>query len=287
MFYLYSLFRFGEIKMKFNRIILEINDECNLKCDWCIRKNIKSNNEILNINKLEYILNKIYSNLNFFELPLVFSLFRFDEPLIKIDNLNLISYTIKKFFKTRGIKTFIYIHTNGLLLNEDSLLSLKYIDMIKVNDYNNKGIINILDRINKIKNIKIVKLIKNLNERDELECILNNKKIVFYINSKSNLHIMSKGSYIKNIKYLRKTECDLIGKILVIDINGDIMACCETYNKIHKDFIIGNIYNDELENLINKYKTINTLSHSYCINCEMSTKFCDISHKSEAICYGN
>ena len=270
---------------QYGRVILELHDYCNRNCEWCIRN-------ICNINSISYMsketlfitLNEIYKNIHLFNLPLTFSLFRYNEPLYDIDNLLFVSSSIKEFFNSKNIDTFIYIHTNGDYLSENILSKLYCIDEIRVNDYDNLLFNNIMV-LNKISNISkdiVLKKIKNIdNERDQVICKYKNLDIIFYKMSEKDLLKMSKGSSLKQYcNNIRNYMCDLKGKILVVECNGDVMECCEVYNKFkeHSRFIIGNIV-DGIQSFVNKYNKINELNDKICKYCNMSSKSCEIIRK--------
>lgn len=280
----------------FERIILEFDNFCNRKCNWCLQTKFKDNSFKMSDEIFKTTINEIYKNIHLFRLPLTFSLFRYNEPLINLDILIKRAKIIKKFFNIKNIQNFLYIHINGDFLTLNVLEKLNnYIDEIRINDYDNLGIVNILEKINNIsKEIKFL-AIKNVeHERKQLICKYKNIILIFYINSAKNLLKMTKGSIIEisdNNNWLfpnkiRDYKCDMKGKILVVESNGDIMGCCEVSNKFdkHKNFIICNIKDNIPNNIFSLYKNINELTEEACKYCHMSSKYCELfRHKIEVV----
>lgn len=267
---------------KYSRVILELHNICNRKCEWCISTLCRTKKEYMSCDLLKLILDEIYNNINLFHTPLSFSLFRYNEPLFDIDNIKKVSKTIKEYFNNKNIDTFIYIHTNGDYLNENTLtLVSQYIDEISVNDYDDL-LVDKLTAIKYIQNISknivpIMFLDSNI-ERSQVICKFSNTTIKFYMKSKSDLFKSCKGgSLIEYCNKIRTVPCDIKGNILVVETNGDIMPCPELYNKFykHKNVILGNIKNG-LNSVVNKYNTINELSCEHCKYCVLSSKTCDI-----------
>lgn len=278
--------------MKFGRTIIELHDFCNRKCDWCICSVLKQN-------KIEYMsdeifyktIDEIYKNIDLFNVPLAFSLFRYNEPLYDIHNLIIRAKYIKEFFKHKNIPTFIYIHTNGDYLNNIDFDDFNgIIDEIRINDYENNGEANyVLSKMLGMKNKLIpISIEINKDERNQFICKYKNIDIIFYMNSGKNLLKMTKGSVMQdyndttsiswcNNAIERDYDCDLKGKIFVVETNGDVMGCCEVYNKIkkHSDMIMGNI-KDGIQNFINCYDYIDEHTFEACKYCHMSSKHCAI-----------
>lgn len=274
----------------FGRIILEHHTYCNRQCKWCLYKYMENKSiNYMDKDMLNTILNEVYDNIDLFKTDkLTFSLFRYNEPLYDIDNLISVSKTIKDFFNKKNIETYIYIHTNGdYLCNSTFEKVMEYIDEITINNYKNNSILDILDIVEKLnKDIKLEKIHENKERRTRLYFSYKHKSVTFFVNSEKDLAKTSRGGIIN--KYVEKDDgkwvndlverdyqCDLLGRVLVIDYDGTINACCETSSRIaeHKDMMLGNI-KEGLNNIIPRYKTIDVLTNKSCKFCHMSSKIC-------------
>lgn len=293
--------------MQFGRIIIEPHTYCNRTCDFCLisymnpifkNKVFYMTDEILNTT-----LNKIYENIELFKTDkLTFSLFKYNEPFYDIDNLIHIAATIKKYFSDKNIETYLYVHTNGDYLNSDNFKkAMEYLDCVLINDYNDNGMAYVLDKLYNIsKDIKFVEYEKSsINKKDKIFCNYHNKSVIAYVNSTSGMMKTTRGSVIqKHIdihnsgKWLnnaieRDYECDLLGRVLVVDYDGSITPCCDTSSRIeeHKDMIVGNILNDSITDILQKSKNINIFKKPACKYCHMCNSNC--GYIDENIKYGD
>ncbi|MGL4949367.1 MAG: SPASM domain-containing protein [Anaeroplasmataceae bacterium] len=251
----------------YTRIIIEPNTLCNRKCDFCINKLFKEN-VVLSEEILIKTMQEISNNINLFHKPLIFSIFKYNEPYLDISQTEHISKTIKDMFSD----AYIYIHTNGDLLTEEMILNETSIDTVYVNDYDNLGIENILDKITNLGITNIIAIETNEDERMQIITKYNNTNYVFYVNSNiGNINYRNKCSTIYKHKK-RDSNCFIKEKILTIDANGDIMACCDSSSYLHKDLIIGNIMTSGILNTI-KVDEFKTKS---CLYCDMDMSKCDV-----------
>ena len=275
---------------KFGRIILEHHTYCNRDCKWCLKPYMSKNDScnVMTDEILDLILNEIYNNIYLFKTDkLTFSLFRYNEPLYRHDILIKFAKTIKKFFNDRNIDTYIYIHSNGDYLNKVIFTEvMEHIDEITINNYSNSNIIDILEFIEKNNlDLQLVRIHENPERRDRIYFKYNNKSVTFFVNSEKDLLKTSRGSFLNqklsisdgkwaNNCVIRDYGCDILGKILVIDYDGTINACCETSSRIpfHRGLMLGNIKNG-ISSFINNYD-INIYEEQCCKYCHMSSKIC-------------
>lgn len=271
---------------KYGRVILEHHTYCNRNCDWCLAKYVdKYPIQYMSKEMLYIILNEIYNNIDMFKHDtLTFSLIRYNEPLYDYEKLIEFSKIIKDFFNQRNIDTFIYIHTNGDYLNPFVFEKvMEVIDEMTINDYSDPSIDKIFDKMIWLSaEIKIEQINEHSeNHRERIWCSYKGKSVSFFINSASGLSKTTRGSvlqqYDKNLVFKnnakkRDYECELNGRVLVIDYDGSVLPCCDTWGRIpfHKDMILGNI-KDGLKNL----KEIkNIFEHPACEYCHMNVDVC-------------
>lgn len=286
---MYSNFQYG-------RIIIEPHTYCNRSCNFCLvnymNKKYKNNIYYMSNEILEKTLNFIYNNISNFKIDkLTFSLFKYNEPLYDIDNLIYISKKIRQYFQEKNIETYLYIHTNGDYLNKNNFEKImEFIDEIRINDYEEKGIVGMLNKIGNIsKDIKFIKIIKsknNLGKKNKILFSYKHKSVIAYYNSVSSMLKTSRGSVIQ--KYVdinsgkwyndcrkRDKDCDVFNKILVIDYNGDIFPCCECSSRIkeHDNMKICNILDiNTVDDILRNSKNIN--KNNSCEYCQMDSNIC-------------
>ena len=280
---------------QFGRIIIEPHTYCNRSCDFCLIKYMdkayKEKVFYMSDEILYKTLNTIYSNIHLFKQPLTISLFKYNEPLYDLDNFNKVKNIIKQYFRDRNIDTYLYIHTNGDYLNCNNFESvMNNLDQMIVNDYSDGGIKKSLEFFSKLnKSIKFQKIeYSSMNKKDKIYYNYKCKSIISYINSTSGmlkttrgsvlqdyLDINSSGKWVNNaIK--RDYDCDVIGRIFIVDYNGDVFPCCDTSSRItkHKDMCVGNILHDSIKNIIDNTKNINIYNKKACEYCHMGNLNC-------------
>lgn len=266
----------------YSRIIIELDNVCNRRCCFCIRKYIKDN-EYMNEKTFDKIIEQIKDNIELFEKPLIFSLFKYNEPFVDINRTEYFAKKIKENFSD----SYIYIHSNGDLINTESINKINNIDTVYINDYDNIGLENILNKIQSLKINNIKSIINIENERGQIITKYNNTNYIFYINSSIEyINFRSKCSTLNNDN-IRDYACNMKNKILSIEANGDIMICCDGNNKLHKDLIIGNINSSELSKVIGK--ELDEYNTKSCKYCNMKDDSCDLygGKKQIAMIYKN
>lgn len=253
---------------KHTRIIVELHDICNRNCHFCIRK-LFEGTHYMSDETLDLLLEQVEQNIDLFHQPLIFSMFKYNEPLFDIQLLNNATKKIKDKFSD----SYIYFHTNGDYLNSDTINLIENTNTMYVNDYDNTGTVNVLSKIENLGISDIVNFIEIKNERSHIVTKYNDMKIIFYIDSEKDLLVRNKCSTLES-SHERKGKCEIKEKILTIETNGDIMACCEGSNKIHShsDLIVGNIHTTGLKNI----SSIDEFENSLCKSCDMYLDKCDL-----------
>lgn len=246
----------------YKKIYVEITNNCNLKCDFCIKNSRKL--EYIEIEKFKKILKKIEKHTNYLYFHIL------GEPLMHPKINELIDIASKKFK--------INITTNGYLINRIkenknirqiniSLHSYSELYGISIDEYLNK-IFEVTDTLKEYTYISYRfwanskyshEILKKINQKYNtnlcLENIKNNTTIT------KNIFISKINEFIwPDLNNEFKNECgkcyalkDHIG----ILVDGTIVPCCLDTKGIIK---LGNIYENDLEDIINSKKYQNILN---------------------------
>ena len=242
----------------YKKVYLEITNDCNLSCPFCIKnkrlkKYMSKNDFLLILNKLKPITNYLYFHI-------------LGEPLMHP--------LINDFINTASKHFNVNITTNGYLIDRIknnknirqiniSLQSFSDKYNISLDEYMN-NIFDAVDCLSKYTyisyrfwvknkyNAKILELInKKYNTNFELDDINNNVTI------NKNIFISVHDEFIwpdlNNDYYSEKGTCYALKNHIGILVDGTIVPCCLDSMGIIK---LGNIYKDNLNNVINsdRYK---------------------------------
>ena len=249
------------ILKRFKKIYLEITNNCNLNCSFCI----KNNREIkyISIEEFEFILDKIKYYTDYLYLHVL------GEPLMHPKINELIDIASKDFK--------INITTNGYLI--DRIKNNKNIRQLNISlhSFADNYKINLKDYLDNIFNTIDI-LIRN-NTYISLRLWVKNKyndDIINYINNRYNLNIKIN---IKNYKINDKLFINnfqqfiwpdksnnyysefgicygLIDHIVILS-NGVIVPCClDSRGEIN----LGNIYKDRVEDILNSSRVIKMIT---------------------------
>lgn len=285
------------------RLQLELHTFCNRACPWCFVGMLGRND----ISKIKYmsdevffnILNEIKDNIDLFPEWFDISLIRHQEPLFESDILLKRSRQIKEFFTEdilKGRTVTTTIHTNGDYLNSDTVKSCEYLNMVSVNDYDGSSLPKILSKIDKsfdsklIKGFKIEKKKSGTSGRDSVTFKYKNTFFRFYIDSLSSLDIRVKGASSTKedieratnkklnweVDYNKGNYCEMIGKTLQIEWNGNVMTCCDAIQDLEKhmnELCLGNI-SEGIPSLLKKGDSINISNCESCAGCSLTLENC-------------
>jgi len=257
----------------FKRIYLEITNNCNLDCSFCIKNNQPK--KFLSLEEFKIILSKIKNHTKYLYFHVL------GEPLVHPQ--------INEFINIASDYYFINITTNGYLINK--IKDNKNIRQINISLHSfhpkyNKSLKNYLKDIfdtvnNLVLNNTIIKfrLWVNSPYKDKIILALNKQYQVQIKDEKKlkiNSHIYYEieeefiwpsydNNYFNPLGTCRGTK-DFIG----ILVSGTVIPCCLDSSGIIN---LGNIYKEDLSDIINSdlFKKINTgfcQNHKYHKLCQ-------------------
>jgi len=233
----------------YKKVYLEITNNCNLNCDFCI-KNDRAK-KFISINDYKSILSKLkpYTKYLYFHVS--------GEPLLHPRINELINIATKNFY--------VNITTNGYLIK-------------RIKDNHNVRQINIsLHSYSKEYNYTLESYLDNIcdvidnlsnNTYFSLRFWVNNKyndEMIKYLNKRYNVEIKLETGFkiidnvfisvnkefiwpdLENNYYNDVGTCYALKDHIGILVNGDIIPCCLDANGIIK---LGNIYRENLEDVI-------------------------------------
>ena len=263
------------MKMRFKKIYIEITNACNLKCKFCIGNQRKI--KYINKEQFKTILKKIKPYTNYIYMHIL------GEPLMHPEINKLINYAYNEGFK-------INITTNGYLIekikNQTNIrqinISLHAYDKTKINL--EKYMTNIFNTIKTLKNTYIslriwtkTKYTKEILEYIENKYNIKIENIFKNIKLEENIYLNSSEEFIwpdlNNTLYNETGTCYGLIDHIGIHSNGDIVPCClDTKANIK----LGNIYEEEIETILNKEKTKNIIKgFKNNKKCEELCKHCN------------
>ena len=244
---------------RFKKIYIEITNNCNLNCDFCIKN--KRNTEYISLNKFKILLDRLKGHTKYLYFHVL------GEPLLHPKINELINIASNNFN--------INITTNGYLIN-------------RIKDNNNIRQINIsLHSFNDKYKIPLKKYLDNIfstidslnNTYISLRIWVKNKyhkQIIDYINNKYNLNInydvknykINNHIFINNFHefiwpdlnnnyYNKHGKCYALKDHIALLVDGTIVPCClDSLGVIN----LGNIYNTELNELLNCDRVVTMLN---------------------------
>jgi len=209
-------------------IEIEINTTCNRRCKYCpnsICEKSLEKNEILIEKKL---FKKIIDELAEIDFCGRVSPHFYGEPLLNKSLVEFVQYT-----KNMLPKSNMVLYTNGDYLDifDYSKLSKAGLDKIVVSQHG--------DCVPK----NIAKLFSYLDQQP------SEKTKIEYIKFNSSFSFYNRGGSIdvKNPSFIPR--CKDLDNALVIDVNGNVILCCNDYYSSVK---LGNLYNEKLIDIWNK-----------------------------------
>lgn len=237
----------------YKKIYLEITNNCNLNCDFCIKN--KRNKKYMDFDEFKLILKKIKEHTNYLYFHLL------GEPLMHPNINEFIDYASANFK--------INITTNGYLINR--IKNNKNIRQLNISlhsfdeRYNislDKYMNNIFDTIDNLENtyIQLRFWVNNKNSKEIINMI--NKRYNINIdlkNVKNNTRLkdnifISISEYfdwpsLDNEIYSEEGKCYALKDHIGILVDGTVVPCClDSLGNIN----LGNVFNEDLNDIINK-----------------------------------
>ena len=261
----------------YKKVYIEITNNCNLNCDFCI-KNTRPH-KYMSIGEFK----KILSKLNGYTKYLYFHIL--GEPLLHPK--------INEFIDIASKNYKINITTNGYLIK--NIINNKYIRQLNIslhsynekykislNDYMN-NIFNTIDILHKYTYISLRLLTKSKYSESILEMINKKYKTNLKINTLKNNITITQNIFISinkefiwpdlnNSYYNEIGTCYALTNHIGILVDGTIIPCCLDSKGIIN---LGNIYEDDLNDVINS-KRYQTMLNGFKNNkkCEELCKKC-------------
>ena len=236
----------------FKKVYVEITNNCNLSCSFCIKNN--RTKEYIIIDNFKIILNKLkgYTNYLYFHLMGEALLHPYINELIDLASKN---YKVN-------------ITTNGCLINrikdnkninQINISLHSYTNTIDLNSYLN----NIFDSVdNLLVNNTIINYriwTNNKYTKDIIKAIENNYNIKINGNTKikDNVYIEFDEEFIwpnvNNNYFNEEGSCQGLRSHIGILVDGTVVPCCLDYDG---KLSLGNIYKDDLKDILNSKKAI-------------------------------
>ncbi len=244
---------------------IEIHSYCNRKCSWCPNKFI-DRNQYEEMDKEVY--EKILRDLKKHNFNGTISYSRYNEPMSSPDLFRKRVKMAKAILP--GVK--LVSNTNGDFLSKENLMGLK-IDELTVMDYDGiepkKAMKKLLDSgvsITKINEEYIYGKFKNMN-------------ILYVTNWLKRASIEDRGGSLKEwSKEKRIKPCYEPKYFIGIDYNGNVMPCCHlrSDNPSHKEFILGNLKDNDIEEIYfsQKAREIRDAAYNLDFNYLKPCKYC-------------
>lgn len=256
--------------MRFKRIYIEITNVCNLNCPFCPPH--KRENRFMTFEEFKLILEKIKPYTEYIYLHVK------GEPTLHPEFAEFAEYAYNLGFK-------INLTTNGTLLT-NHLNSTKYLRQINISLHatNSKDIIQIAKQINDtIINFRIWNIDENKEAVDLLEKEFNikieaSKNFTLDTNKFLSQESLFKWPDLLDTEESSNGYCHALSSQIAILVDGTIVPCCLDNNG---DINLGNIFNEDFENILNSAKVNNILNgfknrtavEELCKKCTFKNKF--------------
>ncbi len=264
----------------FKKIYIEITNNCNLNCSFCIKNNRKK--EFISINRFKILLEKLKGHTNYLYFHVM------GEPLLHPQINQLINLASKDYN--------INITTNGYLINkikDNKNIRQLNISLHSFNLKYNKSLSEYMNNIfdcvdNLIVNNTYISFRMWTNNQYKEEIIkLIEERYNIIINGHTN--ISDKIFYEEDIEFIWPNldndyyningSCMGLRTHFGVLVDGSIIPCCLDSNGIIN---LGNIYNDDLDIILNSNKVtkmINGFKNN--IKCEELCKHCNFYDRIE------
>ena len=236
---------------------LELHSYCNRQCTWCPNKTLdRSFYEEMPEEMFNSIIETLAEN-NFSE---TISFTGYFEPMSNIELLkNRVNYIHEKLPNAR-----VKVNTNGDFLNKENLDGLN-LYKLNINDYDCKGRFACVSKLINSGCENIRNELKHLSRQSVVASHKNIEFVEYRIDWPKHVKLQDRGGYFEEDELIYKditlqwaknkatrTEiCVHTIDNLVIYYNGEVTFCTNIRpdNPNHKDFIIGNINKNTLEEI--------------------------------------
>ncbi len=279
---------FKEVK----KVELELSSYCNRKCAWCPNKYIdRTFKKDMPKDLLVEILQDLKEN-NFGDMSVVrdklFLIARFSEPMADIDLLIDRTNIIKSYFPNIRIS----INTNGDYLENIKGHSIN-IDNISIMDYDCIGIKQCNRRLESI-GASIISVEANVIRANYKDILGRNIEIKYFTDWTKNIELEDRGGFLKqsiihnntemifrNNRAARLYSCNEPKIFIAIEHNGNVTPCCHIRSDvgIHKDFVLGNLYNSKLSEIYSSDKAVKIRETMALDNHNLYPEPCKTCHK--------
>ena len=250
----------------YKKIYLEITNNCNLSCDFCIKN--KRVNKFMTFDEFKNILSKLDNHTKYLYFHVL------GEPLLHPNINEFIDYASNNYK--------INITTNGYLI--DRIKNNKNIRQLNISlhSFNDKYKTSLEDYMNKIfEVVDILKeytyisyrfWLKDKNTNKILDMINKKYNVKLDINNIKNNSTISKNIFISineefiwpdlnNNYYEENGTCYALRDHIGILVDGTIIPCCLDSKGI---IDLGNIFKDNINDIINSKKYQNMLNGFKC-----------------------
>ena len=278
----------------FKKIYIELTNICNLKCKFC--PDTKRKKQYISIENFEQIIRKIYKHTNLVCLHVK------GEPLLhsKLDEILKIleKYNLKANITTNGtlIKEKLEIIKNSKAvrqinfsihsITQNEMFDKQYLSNIFecVSQLNN---VIISYRLWNLQNIKLndinTNIIKSIEDYYNVENLQEHLLQKDFFKLKENIFINQDVEFswpdLNKENIIEKGRCLALKEQIAILVDGRVVPCCLDNDG---DILLGNIFEETLEDILNKLKTI-TIKKNFensIITCKLC-KTCGFLKKLE------
>ena len=273
---------------KYKRIYIEITNNCNLNCSFCSK--VLKPHKNMTLEEFEIILNKIKGFTDYIYLHVK------GEPLVHKDVIEFIN-------KAKEYNLKVNLTTNGILFNKYAKELGKCKNLNKINfslhcEHNKENYLeDIFDNIKYLSNTTVIYRLWTLknNDLDEKSTKIVDKIKSYYnlstetvnkIKNENNIKISSKIYVDKDNEFIwpeitnHKScgYCYGLNTHIAILVDGTVVPCCLDSNGVIN---LGNIYKDNLEDIINSDRYQNLLKsfrdrkpcEELCKSCVFKERF--------------
>lgn len=231
----------------FRLVEIELFSYCNRKCEWCPNGTIDRHSVVAYLDR--DILCKLLLKLEECNYNGAITFSRYNEPMAMIEYFKSTLKEIKNYLPNNKLIT----NTNGDFITYDNLTNL-LIDELTIMDYDQMGFEFCKQRL--------------LDAGAEIQWIKDNYiyatrdkiKILYYVNWQNNRKITDRGGFLKEYsKTIRTKQCFEPLYFVGVNYDGTVSPCCNIRNDIeqHKDYIIGDLHKNNLNEILNSNKAIN------------------------------